>query len=726
MKFRTSFLLSVHLMALVSFQALIQTNELPALFSALMVSIISVSFVLNLKYKNLQFPKIVTSSVILSAFILFVIDWGMGSKSLLMASVHFLNLLLIIKLFTLKRSKDYMQLFLVSFLQILAASALNSHLSFAFSLLFYLTAATWGMILYQMKAEIEERNRLYGFQEGVQPPETFESEEIITVPFFLTTVGVGLFSFVFTLMIFFVIPRVGAGFLQKKEGEEIRTTGFSDRVDFGRLAPVKLDPTVVMRVFLSSALQKMYIKGASFNVYDGSAWKNTLLARQTFLTGDAISQDPGIRSPGGGSDRSREVFQEYIVEPMDTSTLFALSQPVLIEAPTRHFTMDEIGNIGLQLPHEFRLFYKVSSVVPVLSGTDRQIRTPGLSPKRGSSAYLDFTFSEKARLIQLAQSITDSFPTVFEKTRSIEQYLKENYTYSLNVSPSKNHPPIEDFLFYQKKGYCEHFATAMVLMLRSLGIPSRLATGFFPEEWNPYGNYYTVRQSDAHAWVEVYFPHSGWMTFDPTPPAPLKPVETSFSAQIRKTLLPFEQFMDALRMKWDRYVVNYSMKDQIELAGEVQKKGALTGEFLKNETETFIKRLARIKRTVRITLIAASLILLAAVTIKLFLFLNKKFNRESYQKEMTGFYSGLLHILSRYRLYKSPYQTPYEFLTESSAVLYQIGNPFYPGTEWLTHLYYRVSFGGETLSEEEKTKTKEILQNLKEYTPPSHSIALKV
>ncbi len=721
MKFRTSFLLSVHLMALASLQALIQTNELPIAFSVFMVSVIFLSFVLNLRYKTLYFPKIAVNSAILSVFILFVMDWVMVSKNLLLASTHFLNLLLVIKLFTLKRSKDYIQLFLVSFLQILAASALTSHLSFAFSLLSYLMVATWGMILYQMKAEIEERNRLYGFRQGVMVPETFESEEVITLPFFLTTVGVGFFSFCFTVLIFFIIPRVGTGFLQKKEGGEIRTTGFSERVDFGKMAPVKLDPTVVMRVLLSPAGRKIYIKGASFNVYDGIAWRNTLPVKRSISAGETIFQEPVVRVSGEEPGLSTEIFQVYMVEPMDTLALFAVAQPLRLEAPFNHFTVDEMGNLALQFSFGYKLSYRVSSLISVLSEGDRRIKNPELPVNGRGLTYLEFTFSEKERLLQLAQSVTNSSQTVFEAVQSIERYLKENYAYSLNVAPSKNHAPIEDFLFYQKKGYCEHFATAMVVLLRSLGIPSRLATGFFPEEWNPYGNYYTVRQSDAHAWVEVYFPQSGWITFDPTPSVPFKPAAASFSAQIKRNFLPLEQFMDALKMKWDRYVIHYSMKDQLEMAGEVQKKGTLTGEFLKNETRGFIKGLSRIKKHAKLVFGFFSAALLVGLTLKLFLFLRKRPNHRVLQKEVISFYPGLLRILSRYRLHKSPYQTPYEFLRESSDALCRIGNPFFHGAEWLTHLYYKISFGGEMPSEEEKTKVKEILQNLREYVPPPHS-----
>ncbi|HXN05725.1 MAG TPA: transglutaminaseTgpA domain-containing protein, partial [Nitrospiria bacterium] len=199
MKFRTSFFLSFHLMALVSFQALIQTNELPPLFSAIIVLFITASFIINMRYRDYRIPGIVMNVAVVFSFIFYLYDSIVLSKSFLMASTHFLNILLVVKLFNLKRSRDYIQLFLVTFLQILAASALTVKISFAFSLLFYILVATWGMILYQMKAEIEERNRLFGFQKGMRVPGTFESEAVVTFPFFMMTIAVGGFSFLFTI-----------------------------------------------------------------------------------------------------------------------------------------------------------------------------------------------------------------------------------------------------------------------------------------------------------------------------------------------------------------------------------------------------------------------------------------------------------------------------------------------------------------------------------------------
>lgn len=358
MKFRTSFILSVHLMALASFQALIQTHELPQIFSFFIMAMISVSFIYNLKYKNFHFSKTWVNGVIVCAGILFFSEWVFWSKSLLMASTHFLNILLIIKLFTLNRAKDYIQLFLVSFLQVLAASAMSIHISFAVSLLLYLMMATWGMILYQMKAEIEERNRLYGFQEKRQLPETFESEEVVTLPLILTTMGVGIISFVFTLLIFFLIPRMGAGLFQKKEGGEIRTSGFSEKAEFGSLAPIKLDSTVVMRVSMSAAPLKIYIKGTSFNVYDGKEWKNTLRAQRILKSGEEI--------PYQGVSKG-EISQEYLIEPMDTMAIFALSQPVHLDSQFRFFNQDQMGNLTMQANQGNRLAYKVTSYVPLLT-----------------------------------------------------------------------------------------------------------------------------------------------------------------------------------------------------------------------------------------------------------------------------------------------------------------------------------------------------------------------
>ena len=112
--------------------------------------------------------------------------------------------------------------------------------------------------------------------------------------------------------------------------------------------------------------------------------------------------------------------------------------------------------------------------------------------------------------------------------------------------------PIEDFLFNTKKGYCEHYASSMVLMLRSLGIPSRVVTGFYGGEKNEYGAYLIVRKSNAHSWVEA-LTDGRWKRFDPTPTV----------AIMRPSAV--DLMLDSLQLNWSRYVVGFSFSDQREI-----------------------------------------------------------------------------------------------------------------------------------------------------------------
>ena len=97
--------------------------------------------------------------------------------------------------------------------------------------------------------------------------------------------------------------------------------------------------------------------------------------------------------------------------------------------------------------------------------------------------------------------------------------MRARFTYTLNLTGKPGDDPLAHFLFETRAGHCEYFASAMTIMLRTLGIPTREVNGFLPGEYNDLGGDYIVRASDAHSWVEVYFPGNGWMTFDPTPPA---------------------------------------------------------------------------------------------------------------------------------------------------------------------------------------------------------------
>jgi transglutaminase-like putative cysteine protease len=115
---------------------------------------------------------------------------------------------------------------------------------------------------------------------------------------------------------------------------------------------------------------------------------------------------------------------------------------------------------------------------------------------------------------------TASDTAPIDQAREIERHLRKDYTYSLSLLKSEVSDPLAHFLFERKAGHCEYFASAMAVMLRTIGIPSRVVTGFQSGIYNPISGWQVIRASDAHSWVEAFLPRRGWTTFDPTPPDP--------------------------------------------------------------------------------------------------------------------------------------------------------------------------------------------------------------
>jgi len=126
------------------------------------------------------------------------------------------------------------------------------------------------------------------------------------------------------------------------------------------------------------------------------------------------------------------------------------------------------------------------------------------------------------RVRDLAREVTASAPTTYDKIQALEAWFGANTRYTLDVPPLPDGADaVEQYLFEDRIGFCEQIASSLVVMLRSLGVPARLAVGYTPGERNPFTGLYEVRASDAHSWAEVWFPGVGWQSFDPTASVPL-------------------------------------------------------------------------------------------------------------------------------------------------------------------------------------------------------------
>jgi protein-glutamine gamma-glutamyltransferase len=183
-------------------------------------------------------------------------------------------------------------------------------------------------------------------------------------------------------------------------------------------------------------------------------------------------------------------------------------------------------------------------------------------PEKIRRAYLQLPKSIDPRIAELAKQVTARGKNAFDKAFLIQGFLSGNrFTYTLDVSGDSGADPLARFLFTTRAGHCEYFASAMAIMLRTLGIPSREVNGFLPGEYNDMAGDYIVRGSDAHSWVEVYFPEAGWVTFDPTPAA-----GQNFSLMSR-----LSQYIDWLELSWAEWVINYDFGHQVQMAQMVQR-----------------------------------------------------------------------------------------------------------------------------------------------------------
>lgn len=458
-------------------------------------------------------PKWAVSSFSFLTLIVFFFDSFVISNDSFLGVAHLTITFQVIKSFDLKEPWDHLQVYFMALLQLIVASELTNSIAFGIIFLLFLVAFVSAMVLSHFVKE--------GTSKKVR----------VRAPVFAISVLALLFTFLF----FVSLPRVSGKIWGKSHIKSIKTVGFSERVDFGSFGDIKEDPTVIMRVELSAAAGRPYYwRGMTLNYFDGTSWANTLEKVRIYKDGELFMIRPFRKEDA--------IVQRIFLEPMDNEVLFGMSDIAAVESAGYSMITDSAHSLFLPYKKGKRfnyLAYSIRDSIPVAENTiQRYLQLP--SGMEGIS--------------RLARDIINPGDSTDQKAQKIEQYLMRNYSYSLSVpQPPEGMSPIDDFLFNTRKGYCEHYATAMVLMLRTLGTPARIVTGFFGGETNDYGQYILVRQSNAHSWVEADI-DGIWKRFDPTPPVS-EDVTSGISL-----------FLDMIRMKWGRYIVAYSLFDQREIA----------------------------------------------------------------------------------------------------------------------------------------------------------------
>ena len=395
------------------------------------------------------------------------------------------------------------------------------------------------------------------------------SDEIIKNCFAINPRGIMgtiVLLFVFSLMwipFFYLIPRTNSYGIASDLAER-RNKGFNNTsMSLNESGFLEDNLTVVMRIIpndektispsIIRRLSKKLVRGGSFAEYENGEWRRR--RRGTFVR--------DLRSSSGevNLDRNFKDFKalhnlDVVLENSETAAVFIPYGTKIIDYRYNFIGMEADGGmffVDRRANNNKRYSVSVLADDPEVEDS---IEEEYLEYEVDYRVAPYFSLNGTTDKIQyLANGIAAKTDSIKERIRLVTEYLQKNCNYSLEQPElGSGEEPVEKFLFNNMAGTCQHFSTAMVLLLRCMGIPARVVNGYMMSEWNETGGFFTIRQSHAHAWVEVFFPKSGWIPFDPTPSD-----NSSESSRFRQLL---DKIIEIYEGYWFNYVYSFDQNAQ--------------------------------------------------------------------------------------------------------------------------------------------------------------------
>ena len=616
----------------------------------------------------------------------------------LLGAVHFLLFVMIVRLYSATTDRDALFLSMLSFAGILASAVLTIDTTFLGLFFLFLVFGVATFIGLEMRR---------GAKGAVEPLPAAQprQERRLTRALSMAALIVAFGAILLGGALFFFFPRVSAGFLGRTSMQPTLMTGFNDDVELGQIGEIKKNSTVVMRVQTGKPIgyRRLRWRGIALSTFDGKRWHSanhdaaTLppSANGWINVGDALAK----HAPAG-----MEFHYTILLQPLATDAMFAPANAVALRGNftgdgsnsdasvhRSYLLRDSTGSLFNPFHNYSPIRYEGFSLLPVANPL--ALREASTEYSAGiRDVYLQLPPLDQ-RIPELAKQITASAQTPYDKAVAIENFLQTRFGYTLNLTGKPGDDPLAHFLFETHAGHCEYFASSMAIMLRTLGIPSREVNGFLPGEYNDLGDDYIVRASDAHSWVEVYFPGSGWMTFDPTPPS---------TDSARGMFSRFGDYMDWLELSWNEWVINYDFIHQVLLAQNMQRSSRNWTEVARawygRLQEKGRKWMKSWNSGLRLLLPAALVLfllilrfdLVAAAIRRLWLSwqLRSSASARSNPQLASRLYAELLRMLERRGFTRHASQTPFEFATA-------VQSPGFAGAlREFTQLYAHARFGG--------------------------------
>jgi len=455
-----------------------------------------------------------TAGVLLS--LMFLTDLSL--ENMISPFANMLLLLLVIKSYEEKRPRDIYQMLLISLLGIAVSTTFRLDLSFLIFFLYELFLGTVAFLFTNVYANLGDRNvspsfvRAYGRFSLLFPPLV----ALMSLPFFL------------------ILPRTQTPIFDLfGRGEQGLVSGIAREVELGKVGEIQQDNSVVMRIY-GKLPENAYWRVSVFDTPVNTKWIRTVEEKES-----------------EGWVKEGSVSYTVLLEPTYDTFLPALDYPLRI------LRLTGIRRAGVQ---RFRGgYYRLNK--PVSKPVRYEVLSLSEEPRDPpDSVYLSVPENVSPKVIELAKELYRSGRSEEERVLKVVDFFRKDFSYSLKIEAPEG-DPIEHFLFKSRKGNCEYFASATALLLRLMGIPSRLVGGFRGYIENRYGGYYLVTNSMAHVWVEAYV-NGRWLRIDTTPP---------YVSPAVNRISKLDLLRDFLITFWYRNVVDFSAQKQVSLLRGIWK-----------------------------------------------------------------------------------------------------------------------------------------------------------
>ena len=631
-------------------------------------------------------------SALFAGFVaLFVVD-ALYLSGYVTASIHLVLLVGFLKAWTGRSDRDYLLVLSSSFTMVLVAA--SGSLSPAF------LAVLVAFVFFSVVSLLHFENRkAYG--ESPQVPFQVSS-------YLVAGALISLLIAFLAIPIFVSVPRARLGLWSVRGGPGGLVTGFSDHVALGDIGRILNNRRVFMRIKLSVPIDQipstLKWRGVILNHYDGNAWSSTprtgrYIDRSALRPGFLVSET---------RRQNEKLLTQMITRELPGRIIFGADNMVWVAGlgEDGRIRSDHNGSLFFSRTRPRSFSYRVDSDL-----IGREARLSGATsaeiPESLKKRYLQLP-SIDPEVVELTRATAGPNPDAVRRALRLEGFLRENYAYSLDNLSAASTDPLAHFLLVGRSGHCEYYATALAVMLRIEGIPSRVVNGFHRGAVNVWSENLIVRQSDAHSWVEAYFPGAGWVELDATPALPRYDDGIFFLAV---------QVGDAIELFWNQ-LVSFDRISQLSLlvAGlqEIrQAVAAVAGLVESVRRETSRLALALFSRPWEVVILVFAAGVLWLVLRPLWRSTLSWWARLSWPEsgrlstQAKACYHRLEGILKKRGLSRLRAETPLEF-AERAGLSLESGIP-----SEITALYYHARFGGCALTPDQLRSIEEGLAELK-------------